>query len=105
MMRDALSKTLPVVALSTLALAGSPARADTFPSKPIRLIVSTSPGGLTDLVARTVGKLMSEGLGQSVVIDNRPGAGTLIGMSACASVDHDNGSRGAYGAVEVGRTR
>ena len=31
--------------------------------------------------------------------------GTLIGMSACASVDHDNGSRGAYGAVEVGRSR
>lgn len=89
MMRVALSKTIPVIALSTLALAGGPAHAETFPNKPIRLIVSTSPGGLTDLVARTVGKLMSEGLGQSVVIDNRPGAGTLIGMTACARAAAD----------------
>ena len=89
MIRAALSKIVPVIALPALALAASPGRADTFPSKPIRLIVSTSPGGLTDLVARTVGKLMADGLGQSVVIDNRPGAGTLIGMSLCAKAPAD----------------
>lgn len=89
MKRVALSKTIPAIALAVLASPVIPARADTFPAKPIRLIVSTSPGGLTDLVARTVGKLMSDGLGQSVVIDNRPGAGTLIGMSACARAPAD----------------
>jgi len=89
MIRVALSKIAPLIAFPVLALAAGPAGADTFPSKPIRLIVSTSPGGLTDLVARTVGKLMGDGLGQSVVIDNRPGAGTLIGMSACAKAPAD----------------
>ncbi|QHE86901.1 Bug family tripartite tricarboxylate transporter substrate binding protein [Hydrogenophaga sp. BPS33] len=88
-MRADLTKTLPLMTASALALAGGAAQADNFPSKPIRVIVSTSPGGLTDLVARTVGKLMGEGLGQSLVIDNRPGAGTLIGMSACAKAPAD----------------
>jgi tripartite-type tricarboxylate transporter receptor subunit TctC len=89
MIRIALSKIVPVIAFPVLALAAGPGGADTFPAKPIRLIVSTSPGGLTDLVARTVGKLMGDALGQSVVIDNRPGAGTLIGMSACARAPAD----------------
>jgi tripartite-type tricarboxylate transporter receptor subunit TctC len=76
------------LALSGLAF-NSVAQTDSFPSKPIRIIASTSPGGLTDLLARTVGKLMSESLGQQVVVENRPGAGTLIGMSACAKAPAD----------------
>ena len=89
MIRVALSKIVPAIAFPAFALTLGPACADTFPTRPIRLIVSTSPGGLTDLVARTVGKLIGDGLGQSVVIDNRPGAGTLIGMSACAKAPAD----------------
>ncbi|MBP7565815.1 MAG: tripartite tricarboxylate transporter substrate binding protein [Burkholderiaceae bacterium] len=68
---------------------GSGVQADTFPAKPIRIIASTSPGGMTDLLSRTVAKLMGDALGQSVVVENRPGAGTLIGMTACARAPAD----------------
>jgi len=71
-----------------LAMAGA-AQAETWPSRPIRIIASTSPGGVTDLLARTVGQLVSESMGASVVVENRPGAGTLIGMTACARAQAD----------------
>ena len=64
----AFKKIFPALALAALSFHTGAARADTFPSKPIRIIVSTSPGGLTDLLSRTVGKLMSDALGQQVVI-------------------------------------
>lgn len=80
---------LPTLALCLASLVPAAARADTFPAKPIRIIASTSPGGLTDLLARTVAKLMGDSLGQSVVVENRPGAGTLIGMTACARAPAD----------------
>lgn len=60
------------------------AQAQAFPSKPIRIIVSTSPGGLTDLISRNSGQSVSESTGQPVVVEYRPGAGTLIGFQACA---------------------
>lgn len=78
---------------ATLALSGALAaggvQADTFPARPIRIIASTSPGGLTDLITRTLAKLMGDSLGQSVIVENRPGAGTLIGMTACAKAPPD----------------
>jgi len=61
---------------------GSPraARAqEPFPSRPIRLIVPFAAGGISDIMARVVGKALGEQLGQAVTIDNRPGAGTIIG--------------------------
>jgi tripartite-type tricarboxylate transporter receptor subunit TctC len=82
-----ITRTTLGIALSMLTV--GVAQADTFPNKPIRIIASTSPGGLTDLLARTVAKLMGDGLGQSVVVENRPGAGTLIGMTACARAPAD----------------
>lgn len=81
-------RTLPLAALALLPL-GAAAQADPFPSRPIRIIASTSPGGVTDLLSRTLGQLLTESTGQAVVIDNRPGAGTLIGMSACAKAPAD----------------
>ncbi len=60
------------------------AAAQSYPSKALRLIVPFPPGGSADILARTIGQRMSEGLGQSVVIDNRPGAGTAIGAEATA---------------------
>jgi tripartite-type tricarboxylate transporter receptor subunit TctC len=51
-----------------------------FPSRPVRLIVPFTPGGSTDILARAVGQKLSESWGQPVVIDNRPGAGGIIGM-------------------------
>ncbi len=69
-----------------LALAGSLssglARAQAFPSKPIKLIVGFAPGGAVDIIARAVGQQITAQLGQSVVVENRPGAGTNIAMRA-----------------------
>ncbi len=76
---------LSVVFLST----GFGVAAQSFPIKPIRIIVSTSPGGLTDLISRTTGNIVAEAIGQPVVVEYRPGAGTLIGMSACAKSPPD----------------
>jgi tripartite-type tricarboxylate transporter receptor subunit TctC len=68
-----------------LLLAGAcAAGAQSYPAKALRLIVPFPPGGSADILARTIGQKMSEGLGQSVVIDNRPGAGTAIGAEATA---------------------
>lgn len=77
-------------ASAALALANAPAFASTdYPSKPIRMIVPFPPGGATDVVARMVAKSMSEQLGQPVVIDNRGGAGAIIGAEAAAKSDPD----------------
>jgi len=55
-----------------------------YPDKPVRIVVPFAPGGGTDLIARTLGSGMSQELGQTVIIDNKPGAGTIIGTDAVA---------------------
>ncbi len=70
-------------------LAVGAASADTFPQKPVRIVVPFSPGGGTDLIARTLGQEMSKDLGQPVIIDNKPGAGTIIGTDAVAKAAPD----------------
>jgi len=60
-----------------------------FPDKPVRLVVPFAPGGGTDLIARTLGAGMSQALGQQVIVDNKPGAGTIIGTDAVAKSPAD----------------
>lgn len=66
-----------------LALLAGLAQAE-FPDKPVRIVVPFAPGGGTDLIARTLGQGMSQALGQPVIIDNKPGAGTVIGTDLVA---------------------
>lgn len=66
----------------SLAALGVGAFAQSFPVKPVRLIVPFVPGGDTDFVSRLIGGKLSEALGQQIVVENRPGAGSLIGMEA-----------------------
>ncbi|MDP2679040.1 MAG: tripartite tricarboxylate transporter substrate binding protein [Rhodoferax sp.] len=60
-----------------------------FPDKPVRIVVPFAPGGGTDLVARTMGIVMAQDLGQPVIIENKPGGGTIIGTDAVAKSPPD----------------
>jgi tripartite-type tricarboxylate transporter receptor subunit TctC len=68
-----------------LLFAAAPGAAQSYPNKSVRLIVPIAPGGQTDLLARLVAQKLSEKWGERVVVDNRAGASTRIGMSLAAS--------------------
>jgi tripartite-type tricarboxylate transporter receptor subunit TctC len=78
----ALLAALPATALAQ-------AKSGDYPNKPIRLIVAFPPGGSTDIIARLVGQKLSERLGQQVIIDNRGGAGGMIGTDTAAKSPAD----------------
>ena len=65
------------------------ARAQAYPTRPVRLIVPVAPAGASDITARLIGQWLSERLGQQFVIDNRPGGGTNIGTEAVARAPAD----------------
>jgi tripartite-type tricarboxylate transporter receptor subunit TctC len=77
------------VALATGAAIGQEQPAASYPNRPIRLIVPFPAGGPSDIVARVIGHKMSEDWGQPVVVENRPGANTLIGAQAAAKAAAD----------------
>jgi tripartite-type tricarboxylate transporter receptor subunit TctC len=72
------------LALGLSAFAPHVAAADDFPSRPITIIVAQTPGGGTDIIARIIGNQLAKQMNATVIIDNRPGAGTLVGTTAAA---------------------
>jgi tripartite-type tricarboxylate transporter receptor subunit TctC len=72
-----------------ILLAAPGASAQTYPSRQVTLVVPFAPGGPADFLGRLVGQKMSEDLGQQIVVDNRPGANTIIGAQAVAKANAD----------------
>jgi tripartite-type tricarboxylate transporter receptor subunit TctC len=82
----ALFRMLSIAACAVLAPL---AHAQSFPAKPVRIILPFPPGGALDTTARTVAAPMAESMGQPVLVENRPGGSTIIGMQACARAAPD----------------
>ena len=78
-----------ILGLCALVLLSEPALAETYPARPIRLIVGYSPGGGNDLIARIVAAKLQEKLGQPVIVDNRPGAQSIVAAEAVAKAPSD----------------
>lgn len=73
--------------------------AQSYPSKPIRLVVNSAPGGLTDVVARLVSAKMTMSLNQPLVVDNRPSGGGLVGAEAVAKAEPDGHTLGVVASA------
>jgi tripartite-type tricarboxylate transporter receptor subunit TctC len=82
-------KVLLTAALAVIALATPAIASDDYPSRPITLIVPFSAGGNSDTSSRLIARLLSEKLGQTVVVDNKPGAGGILGMEIGAVAKPD----------------
>jgi tripartite-type tricarboxylate transporter receptor subunit TctC len=84
-------RALRILTALTLAMAASmaPAQPGAYPTRPIRLVVPYAPGGVSDITGRIVAQKMSELLGQSVVVENRAGAGGMLGTGAVAKAEPD----------------
>ena len=78
-----------LLALCGTALVAGQAAAQSYPTRAIRIIVASAPGGGPDLAARLVGQKLSEALGQPVIVDNRAGAGGIIGAETAARSPND----------------
>jgi tripartite-type tricarboxylate transporter receptor subunit TctC len=80
-----LAVSLAAVVAFLPAIAAAPAaRADDYPTRPVTLIVPYTPGGSTEILARIVGQKLEQRLGKPVIVENKPGAGTVIGSTAVA---------------------
>src|SRR5262245_56733365 len=104
---------LPLTAILTATLAAlaiggllAPAAAQTYPNRPITLVIPFAPGGSTSIVGRTVADKMSEILGQQIVVDNRGGAGGTVGTRAVAKSSPDGYTLllGYTGTLAIGPT-
>jgi tripartite-type tricarboxylate transporter receptor subunit TctC len=78
-----------IPALFVLVLGCTAAAAQTYPNKPIRLVVGFAPGGAADIISRAIGDPLGRALGQSIIIDNKPGAGSSIAAEFVARASPD----------------
>ena len=114
-MVEAITRRALLAASAAFAVGAAPqAGAQTYPNKPIKMIVPFPPGGPIDVSARLVAQLLTASLGQSVIIENRPGAGATIGVKAAAIAEPDGYTllyrlvrlaRGQPGALRQARLR
>src|SRR5277367_6880856 len=81
------SRRVALAVASAIAFTAGAARADDYPSHPIRLIVPYAAGGAADAVARIIGKRVGEALGQPVVVEDRGGGGGIIGAEIVRNAD------------------
>ena len=77
------------IAIAVVALAAAPAQAQTYPTKPIHVLIPYAPGGIADIAARIVGAKLTEAWGQQVVVENKPGGNGFIAMTATAKAAPD----------------
>jgi tripartite-type tricarboxylate transporter receptor subunit TctC len=84
-----MKRTAAVVTLLLAAVAAHPVAADTYPSKPIRMLVGFPPGGGTDIMARLIGAKLTESWGQQVIVDNKGGAAGTIAAAEAARASPD----------------
>ena len=78
-------KKMTTLMLAALAFAGASAFAADYPNKPVKLVVPFAPGGVNDILGRIVASEMSQAYGQSFVVDNRGGAGAIVGPDNVAA--------------------
>jgi tripartite-type tricarboxylate transporter receptor subunit TctC len=92
-METSMNRTTRTIAVSLLAAAALCthvfAQSQNYPSKPIRIVVPYAPGGFNDTMARVVGKKLQDAWGQPVIVDNRPGGGTIVGTEHVAKSSAD----------------
>jgi tripartite-type tricarboxylate transporter receptor subunit TctC len=81
---------IALAAISAMAFAfAASASAQSYPAKPVRIVVPFAPGGITDILARALGQRLGEALGQPIVVENRPGANSLVGTELVARAAPD----------------
>jgi tripartite-type tricarboxylate transporter receptor subunit TctC len=98
-----MNRRMLTMAATCILAAGlaTPAPAQQYPAQTIRIIVSFGPGGGADIVGRILGQRMQEKLGQSVVVENRPGAGGMLGNEAVANSPKDGYTLGIMTAGQI----
>ena len=97
-----ISKLTQAAALAAMAVLAAPALGQAYPTKPIRIVAPSTPGDAPDVIARLVADKLSVALGQQVVVENRPGAGGVVGSESVAKSAPDGytlimGNAGSHG--------
>jgi len=101
MLKNGIRIALAGAALAVLCAAASSAYAQVFPTKTIRYIIAFPPGGSNDILARIIAARMTESMGQTVIVDNRPGGGANIGAEAIARAAPDGYTIGNISATHT----